>query len=87
MTFTPDNIIDWNAPNPAPLEIEMVVAGQYKVLDENGYVIFKILRLDAESARHRWVARTNDGQNYLHKPSLEALLREVNRRWNEGDMT
>ena len=64
------------------LEIERLMAGRYDAVDENGYVVARIIRVDGANVRDRWQARSGS-EIYLQRRTLKELVRAINNRWNE----
>lgn len=66
------------------LDMERARAGQYKVIDENGYVIAMLLkRANPSHPQARWAATDNQGQVTLSRRTLKEARQAVSNRWAE----
>ena len=67
------------------LDMERVMAGQYKVLDENGYVIAILLkRANPSHPQAQWAATDNTGHVNLSRRTLKELRQAVSDRWENS---
>lgn len=67
------------------LDMERTRAGQYTVLDENGYVIAILLkRANPSHPQARWAATDNTGHVNLSRRTLKELRQAVSNRWENG---
>lgn len=65
------------------LGIEPQGDGQYKLYDENGYLIAKVIRQDVYSRRQgRWTLKYS-ADNTRQFKTLQEAFAAANKKWNE----